>query len=368
MIQWNFLVRFFTYLSQAPFKEPGADSGSPGIFRSGADALGSRRKFGNLNRTAWLIAGMSALLLFRELAPQAAAQSPAPGDERGRSATQVVPGGLPDEVIILNNASDIGEFWKKLKQPDLILIKPGTSGGNPAVPAPGPGATATPGPRSHVVGSVKVRGRVEDDLADLTVELELSLLVQGAAWVPLGIDSQIVSSAREGERELELRVTGEGKWEARIEGQGPHRLRLDLKRPVKVSPDRKRLELAIPEAPSTYLELDVPRAVHDVELGSGESIGKTLLPGGKGTRLSAHLAPRSSLALDWSDEANSGPAPPPLLAAQVEIAINADAESVITQLVVGHPVRAGHGPQAGNPARCAGRGLEAQAGRPVPRG
>ena len=161
-----------------------------------------------------------------------------------------------------------------------------------------------------MVGSVKVRGRVEDDLAELTVELELSLLVPGAAWVPLGIDSQIVSSAREGERELELRVTGEGKWEARIEGQGAHRLRLDLKRPVKVSPDRKRLELAIPEAPSTYLELDVPRAVHDVELGSGESIGKTLLPGGKGTRLSAHLAPRSSLALDWSDEANSGPAPP----------------------------------------------------------
>ena len=267
-----------------------------------------------MNRTAWLIAGMSAILLFREMASRAAAQSPAPGDAHGRSATQVVPGGLPDEVIILNNASDIGEFWKKLKQPDLILIKPGTSAAIQPAPAPGPGATATPRPRSQVVGSVKVRGRVEDDLAELTVELELGLLVQGAAWVPLGIDSQIVSTAREGERELELRVTGEGKWEARIEGQGTHRLRLDLKRPVKVSPDRKRLELAIPEAPSTYLELDVPRAVHDVELGSGESIGKSLLPGGKGTR----SAPISRRDPAWRSTGATRriPVPRPLLSSR----------------------------------------------------
>ena len=36
------------------------------------------------------------------------------------------------------------------------------------------------------------------------------------------------------------------------------------------------------------------------------------------------------LTLDWSDEANSGPAPPPLLTSQVEMAIRVDAESIIT--------------------------------------
>ena len=47
-------------------------------------------------------------------------------DDQTQPQTASRPVDLPGEVIILNNASDIGEFWKKLKQPDLILIKPGT--------------------------------------------------------------------------------------------------------------------------------------------------------------------------------------------------------------------------------------------------
>ena len=46
---------------------------------------------------------------------------------------------------------------------------------------------------------------------------------------------------------------------------------------------------------------------------------------------SAHLWPRSRLILDWTDEAKSGFPPPPLLAAQVEIAIDADLEAVTTR-------------------------------------
>ena len=89
--------------------------------------------------------------------------------------------------------------------------------------------------------------------------------------------------------------------------------------------------MAIPEAPSTYFELDVPRPVQEVDVASGGSVGKTVLAGGKGTRLSAHLWPRSRLILDWTDEAKSGFPPPPLLAAQVEIAIDADLEAVTTR-------------------------------------
>jgi len=235
---------------------------------------------------------------------------------------------LPREVIILNNASDIGEFWKKYKQPDLIVIKPSTPSGPPPPASP---AAASLRPRDQVVSAVKIHGRVDDDMANLQLEIDLNLLAPGEAWVPLGIDSQIIDSAREGERELELRSTERGQWEVRLEGTGQHRLRFELKVPVNVSLDRKHLTMAIPEAPSTYFEMDVPRPVQEVDIASGGSVGKTVIAGGKGTRFSAHLSPRSRLTLDWTDEANAGSPPPPLLAVQLEIAIDADLEGVTTR-------------------------------------
>src|SRR5208337_902370 len=94
--------------------------------------------FRTLNRSALLIAGMGAILLSPEMG--ARAQSPAPAsvtaENRAQSQTTLRPGGLPREVIILNNGSDIGEFWKRLNQPDLILIKPGTPSSPPAPAIP----------------------------------------------------------------------------------------------------------------------------------------------------------------------------------------------------------------------------------------
>ena len=43
--------------------------------------------------------------------------------------------------------------------------------------------------------------------------------------------------------------------------------------------------MAIPEGASTYFELDVSRPVQEVDVASGGSVGKTVLAGGKGTRL-----------------------------------------------------------------------------------
>ena len=229
-------------------------------------------------------------------------------------------------MIILENGSDFAEFWKKLKQPDLILIKPGASSG----PAAASTAAGTR-PRDQVISAVKIRGRVDDDIATLQLEIDLNLLAPGEAWIPLGIDSFLIGSAHEGDRELELRSTESGQWEVRLEGAGQHRLRFELKTQVNVNLDRKHLTMAIPEAPSTYFELDVPRPVQDVEIASGGVVAKAAIAAGKGTRLSAHLSPRPRLILDWTDEANSGAPAQPLLAAQVEIAIDTDLEAVTTR-------------------------------------
>ena len=330
----NCLGRLSTRLSQAPIKEPGADFGPFGILRSGAAALGICRRIESLNRTACVAAGRCALLLLDGTARSAAAQSQGPSreQERGGAAARIAPDRPADEVIILNGASDVGEFLKKLKQPDLILMKPGTSDGGPATPAAGPAPTNAARTRSHAIGSVKLRGRVVDDVAELKVELELNLLVPGVAWVPLGFDGRIVTSAREGERELELRLGGDGKWEARIEGEGAHRLRLEFRNaPSRSTPIGSGSSWRSRKPPSLTWSSTSPCAVHDVEVGSGESIGKTLLPSGKGTRPTAPTGASTQPRTRLERRGELRPAPPPLLTAQVEIAIDVGPESVTTR-------------------------------------
>jgi hypothetical protein len=301
--------------------------------------FGTLGRFRTLRGSFWPIALAAALLVWPGGAAVVQAQPASTPDERtpGARAESGRAGG-PGEVIVLSGPSDLSELLKKLKQPDLILIRPGSPAAATVAPAAGPltpaiaaGSAAGAGARSHAVSAVKVRGKLDDDLAHLAVELDLSLLVPGPAWVPLGLESPIVTSAREGERELELRALDRGRWEVRLEGTGRHTLVADLQVPVKLNPERKHLDLGIPLAASTYLELEIPARVQDVALGTGEPVGKAPLAGGKGTRLSAHLTPRSRLALEWSDESMSPAQYAPLLAAQVEIAVHADGEAVTTR-------------------------------------
>lgn len=235
---------------------------------------------------------------------------------------------LPDEVIILNSAADIGEFLKKIKQPDLIILKPGSGGGGQERA----GAIVSGSGTTHVINSIKIRGRAANELVDVEIELEIGLLVRGPEWVPIGLEHQMIASAREGDRELELKAGAHDDWRVRLEGQGTHTLRVDFKSPVQADPERKRLQLVIPAAPSTYLDVEIPRAVaDDVRLEGGEWIGKSTLAAGRGTRIKGYVTPRSRLLLEWSNEGDPGSQVAVLLAAQAEIEIDADPDKVTTR-------------------------------------
>src|SRR5262249_14920488 len=91
------------------------------------------------------------------------------------------------------------------------------------------------------------------------------------------------------------------------------------------------LSLAIPEAPSTSLELDFDHRQPDLIIGSNEAYGQVSLPDGRGSRLSAHLSPRSRVDVNWAVEAESGDRNPPLLTPQGDIAIDIDSEQMRTR-------------------------------------
>jgi hypothetical protein len=290
-------------------------------------ALDNSRKLCNLVPRLFAYAIVAALLQGVGVGRSPGAQAPGPVGTSAPSPPQTAPGGLPDQVIILNNAADIGEFWKKLKQPDLIIVKPGAT----AAPGTAVAAPTALAPRSYAASSVKIRGRVENDMANLQLDLEVEQLAPGPEWIPIRLNNQIIISANENESELELKSVGQAGWEVRLEGQRVHTLRITLKAPVKASPERKQLQLAIPVAPTTFLELDIPRPVEEVRLDTGESIGRIPLPAGTGSRVRGYLTPRSRLRLEWSDEGDAGTQPAPLLAAQGEIEIDADADAITTR-------------------------------------
>lgn len=261
--------------------------------------------------------------------PEPATSTPAPTSAPAPAPTATAPPRpLPSDVVVLDGATDVVDFWRKLADRDYMILRP-----EPDAPQPPRAAEpAAPNqPPEYVVNSVQIRGSIDDDLAKLELGVTCSVLVPGPIWVPLRLDEPGLLAAKENSRELELRQGQDNQWEARVEGTGEHRLHVELLRPIRSGTERKSLELAIPEAPATSIDLTLPEAVFDVDLGSGETIGRTTTAEGKRVRLFGHIAPRSRLVLGWSEPSASGSRAAPLLTAQVEMAVDVDSESIATR-------------------------------------
>ena len=247
------------------------------------------------------------------------------------SETQSKPSRVIDRhspwFIILNGPQDLDDLWRKIERPDLMLIR-GERGDKAAGEIAGPGKAADSS--RAAVESVKVSGRVVGESALLQIEQTVAVKGNEAVWVPIGLDNQRVVSAREQDRDLEVRQDERRGSQVRLSGAGEHRIRIEVRAAVTVEAARKRLLLAIPEAASTYLELDFSGRETDIIIGANEDFGQRDLGAGKGTRLTAHLWPRSKLEVSWLDNAEAG-GQPPLLTAQGEIAIEIDANQMRTR-------------------------------------
>ncbi len=254
-------------------------------------------------------------------APPAGAVAPPASDSSPAAVEDKPSRRWPSEVVILEGAADAAEFWKKLAAPDWIIARPAPGRIGEAPRAEGGAAVAN-------IDEVRVSGAVEGETARLVLDIHAELFVDGPTWVPLGLTVPVVPSAREGDRELDVRRPEGGPWEARLEGARGHRLRIEAVAPVRVGSQRRTLELAVPEASATSFDLMLPRRAIDVDLGTGEIVPKPEPVEGRGLRLAAHVRPRSRLELSWSEQDAAGPRAAPLLSAQVEMAVDVDAEGV----------------------------------------
>jgi hypothetical protein len=228
----------------------------------------------------------------------------------------------PPIPIFLNTPADRDAFWKMLARPDFVILdgdlyrklRQASELGRPGPAAPSPPATR----------GVEVTGTVVADRAALVIELVVSLDAKGAVWVPIQLDGLTLARVTEGSRDLAARATEGRSWQVELEGVGEHRIRVELLAPVRSTAEGSRLELAIPPAASTRVELTVPRTVLDATTGPGEPVGVSVLEGGAGAKLSTRLSPRPRLDLVWRERADPAVKLPVRLSAQGEIALEVE--------------------------------------------
>ena len=254
---------------------------------------------------------------------------PAPADEPKGTESPPAPAAPQAPVnVFLNAPGDLSAVLKALGQPDFVILR----GAEYAKLVAGATPPATvPAPWTSSVQSVALSGKVEGDVAGLSIALGIVLASDGPIWVPIRLDGQTLTSATEAARLLPLRVVEGGGRQVELSGRGSHLVKVDLLVPIRVTPEGRRIELAIPESASTKIALEVPERVRDASVGSGEPVavdpGKEPGP----TRLLADLTPRARLILTWRVDEGAGSTLPPLLVAQGEIGIEFDPGAMRTQ-------------------------------------
>jgi hypothetical protein len=274
-----------------------------------------------------LIIGLGGVFWAQALTPSARPDSP-PGQTTASKSEKPAPADRPPWFIILSNPKDLEALWQSIDHPDLVIQR--------ATPV-GPREDAERRDAQHadfkqwLVESVRVRGLLADEYADLTIELAIRIKGSESVWVPIRLDDQNLTTAREGVRELSLRRAERSQWQVKLAGEGEHHVQVELKVPLSADRERRSLSLAIPEAQSTSLALDIARGATDIVVGSNEQFGlKDLADQGR-QRLTTYVSPRSKLDLSWARRSDSGVDSTPLMTVQGEIEVDVDQQQLGTR-------------------------------------
>jgi head-tail adaptor len=234
----------------------------------------------------------------------------------------------PPIYLFLSSPADLAVLVQRLAEPDFVLLR-GAEARKLLDAAKAAAAKATE-PAWSGIDTFVAKGAVMDDLARLTIELGISVADEKPVAVPIRLNGLTVVAANEAGCELPVRDS-EGGWQVELAGKGRHLVRIEVLVPVRPTAEGRRIEMEIPEAATTQIELDVRPKVADAVAGLKDRVAVEPIEGGQRSRLSAHLAPRNRLELAWRFASGPGPSLPPLLAARGEIALEVNSGAVVTR-------------------------------------
>jgi len=234
---------------------------------------------------------------------------PAPLEESKR------PGSPWPSAIILEPPANRDALLQKLRRPDLLIWDDdGFERGLLGRVAPS-GAPAGSG----LVESVSVEVHPAEAKGRLRVRYRITLDGDDRIKVPIALDGLILGKVTEAGRDLAVSPVGETRaWAVELAGRGDHLVEVETAVAVRSIAAGKTLELAIPLAASTRVELVAPRPLGSARAGVDEPL---ILDSDGGSRAEAHLGPRGRLELTWRERDLPGETRPAILAARAEVAI-----------------------------------------------
>jgi hypothetical protein len=243
--------------------------------------------------------------------------------------------------LFLNGPIDPETLRERLDDPDFVILS-GSRYERLRREGRGDAPGSAPSPLAHVVESVLVTGRTGSDPAALVVRFGVDLRVGGPSWVPLRLDGLVLRRVREDERECPVRASADKGWEVELSGSGTHRVEAEVLVPQRREAEGLTLDVPIPPAAETRLDLAFPAAIESVRIGSAPAMSLEREETSDTSRLRASVTPRERLRLSWEPPGDRGESGPPVLSAQGEIVVEVDAGTVRARSV--WSVRSERGP------------------------
>lgn len=222
--------------------------------------------------------------------------------------------------LFLNRPIDPESLRDELDRPDFVLLR---SEVYARLRAARERASGEPAPM--VVEAVALGGRVAADVALLTASFQVRLRDDAPMWVPLRLAGVVPRRAAEGGHDRPLRADAEGGWEVELAGVGGHSIEVEFVVPVRSDNDGRSLEVPIPSAASTRLDLEMPPGTRMIQTGQGPTLSNLA---GSGGRFQVSLTPRDRVIVRWRSADDSEISGPPLLNAQGEITLEVERGSV----------------------------------------
>lgn len=151
-------------------------------------------------------------------------------------------------------------------QPRRVLL---TRAEYEALLAKASAASDSTAPQPFALLSAEYDIRVEARRAVIRGELVVEVMAEGLQAVPLELSGAGLRDARLDGEPAPLGQSALGKLDLFVEGVGTHRLALDVVAPIETTAARQSLQVRLPEAPASTIDLVVPG---DVEVQSGASV------------------------------------------------------------------------------------------------
>lgn len=204
----------------------------------------------------------------------------------------------PPRFVFLNSPEDLDRLLEQLSSPDFVVVDWARY---KALLDQAARMRDPVGPVARVasVRGMTLRGTIAGPSALLEATFEILSEADGRVEVPVRLDGLVLTEATEGERVVPVASTAGAGWSVEVEGRGLHHVVIRFLAPVHSSSEGQRLDVGIPEAGATRVELDSPTPMVDPRLDTGESLSADPARTEGIRRLAADLSSRSLLSLRW---------------------------------------------------------------------